>query len=205
MFIADIKMIFILKQRVIYDLLFAARAIQPSRSNMKKIIIYLSALLLSGCIGMPKTVTPVRDFELTRYLGNWYEIARLDHSFERGLEQVSAQYKLNEDGDISVINRGFSTQKNSWSEALGKAKLVNKADLGYLKVSFFGPFYASYIIFELDKNNYEYAFVCGPSLSYLWLLSRKKEVDPQVLARFIEKSKQLGFDTSQLIFVEQSN
>ncbi|WP_415224859.1 lipocalin family protein [Psychromonas sp.] len=172
---------------------------------MKKIVICLTILLLSGCLGMPKKVTPVSDFELPKYLGTWYEIARLDHSFERGLEQVSAQYKLNEDGDITVINRGFSTQKNSWSEAVGKARLVSKADQGYFKVSFFGPFYASYIIFELDKDNYQYAFVCGPSLSYLWLLSRKKEVDPQILARFIEQSKELGFDTSELIFVEQGH
>lgn len=171
---------------------------------MKKIVICLSVLLLSGCLGMPKKIAPVNDFELARYLGNWYEIARLDHSFERGLEQVSAQYIATEEG-ITVINRGFSPQKNGWSEAIGKAQLVNDASQGYLKVSFFGPFYASYIIFELDKDNYEYAFVCGPNLSYLWLLSRKKEVDPQLLARFIEKAKQLGFDTSQLIFVKQGD
>lgn len=171
---------------------------------MKKLVISLSLLLLSGCLGMPKKIAPVNDFELARYLGNWYEIARLDHSFERGLEQVSAQYIADEEG-ITVINRGFSVQKNGWSEAIGKAQLVNDASQGYLKVSFFGPFYASYIIFELDKDNYEYAFVCGPNLSYLWLLSRKKEVDPQLLAHFIETSKRLGFDTSQLIFVKQGD
>lgn len=91
----------------------------------------------------------------------WYEIARLDHSFERGLEQVTAEYSLREGGGVQVKNRGFSNKKNKWSEAEGKAFFVGKASEGYLKVSFFGPFYGSYVVFELDKDNYQYAFVSG--------------------------------------------
>ena len=150
---------------------------------------------------MPDNVSPVKDFQLDRYLGKWYEIARLDHSFERGLQQVTAEYALRDDGGVSVKNRGFSTDKKAWSEAIGKAYFVNDPGEAYLKVSFFGPFYGSYVIFELGKN-YEYAFVSGPDLSYLWLLSRKKEVDPAVMPRFIKKSQELGFDTNELLLVE---
>ena len=164
----------------------------------------LVSLILSGCLGMPDKVTPVEEFEINRYLGKWYEIARLDHSFERGLNNVTAEYALREDGGVSVINRGFSADDKQWSEAQGKAYFVNGAQQGYLKVSFFGPFYGSYVIFELDTENYQYAFVSGPDLSYLWLLSRTPEVPKDVFNRFIEESKRIGFDTSKLIMVEQN-
>ena len=170
---------------------------------MKKFLVVMVCLLLSGCLGMPQGVTPVSDFELARYLGKWYEIARLDHSFERGLEQVTAEYSLRADGGVDVKNRGFSTEDKEWSEAEGKAYFVDDAAQGYLKVSFFGPFYGSYIVFELEQENYQYAFVSGPDLSYLWLLSRTPTVSDAVIADFIEKSRALGFDTEQLIMVKQ--
>ncbi|TDM51682.1 lipocalin family protein [Aliivibrio fischeri] len=160
-------------------------------------------MMLNGCLGMPKGVEPVTGFELNRYLGTWYEIARLDHSFEDGLSQVSAEYSINEDGNVKVINRGFSDQDQQWSEALGKAKFVDGSDEGYLKVSFFGPFYGSYVVFELDKENYQYAFVSGPDLDYLWLLSRTKKVNQEVIERFVSTAQSLGFKTNELIFVEQ--
>ena len=96
---------------------------------------------------MPERVTPVESFELNRYLGKWYEIARLDHSFERGLERVTAEYSLRDDGGISVVNRGYSIEDDEWKVAEGKAYFVNDKNLGYLKVSFFGPFYGSYVVF----------------------------------------------------------
>lgn len=170
---------------------------------MNKIVLMIAAVFLSACTGIPAGVTPVKDFELNRYLGKWYEVARLDHSFERGLEQVSAQYSLNPNGSVKVVNRAYSTTKKKWSEAVGKAKFVQDPKTGYLKVSFFGPFYGSYVVFELDKQGYEYAFVSGPDLSYLWLLSRKKTIDPKVKARFVEQAKEIGFDTDKLIFVKQ--
>jgi len=154
-------------------------------------------------MGMPKSVTPVNNFELTRYLGKWYEIARLDHSFERDMVQVFAEYSMREDGGVHVKNKGFSTKTNTWSEVDGKAYFVGKTDEGYLKVSFFGPFYGSYIIFELDKENYQYAFVTGPNTSYLWLLSRTPTIDDELRSRFIQKAGQLGFQTSEIIFVNQ--
>lgn len=170
---------------------------------MKKTLIIITLLLLNGCLGMPQSVTPVDGFELKKYLGKWYEIARLDHSFERGMVEVTAEYSLREDGGISVLNRGFSKTDDQWQEAEGKAYFVNSPGEGYLKVSFFGPFYGSYVIFDLDKENYQYAFVSGPNLSYLWLLSRTPNVEPKVLERFITKSQELGFDTKELILVEQ--
>lgn len=103
---------------------------------------------------------------------------------------------------MKVINKGFSKQDNDWQQAEGKAYFVEKTNIGYLKVSFFGPFYGSYIIFELDKENYQYAFVSGPNTSYLWLLSRKPDIDKSVKELFIKRSHQLGFDTDQLIYVE---
>jgi len=142
--------------------------------------------------------------ELERYLGKWYEIARLDHSFERGLKNIVAEYSLREDGGLNVKNRGFSLTDKKWNEATGKAYFVNSSKEGYLKVSFFGPFYGSYIIFELDKD-YQYAFVSGPDLSYLWLLSRTPVVPKKVLTDFVNKSKALGFNTQKLIKVEQKN
>ena len=152
---------------------------------------------------MPENVLPVNNFEIEKYLGKWYEIARLDHSFERGLENVTANYSLRTDGGINVKNRGFLPAKNEWSEADGKAYFVNNSNEGFLKVSFFGPFYGSYVVFELDKENYQYAFVSGPDLSYLWLLSRTPEISEEVFNDFIEKSESLGFDTRKLVIVNQ--
>ena len=171
---------------------------------MNKILIIITLFLLSGCLGMPRSVTPVKEFELNNYLGKWYEIARLDHSFERGLSEVTAEYRLRDDGGVSVINRGFSNNDNKWQEARGKAYFVNRANEGYLKVSFFGPFYGSYVIFDLDRENYQYAFVSGPNLSYLWLLSRTPKAEPEVVERFIKRSQNLGFKTDELIFVEHN-
>lgn len=172
---------------------------------MRKLLLVISIFLLSGCLGMPKLVQPVNDFELNKYLGKWYEIARLDHSFERGLSQVSAEYSLKEDGGVRVINRGFSAAKNEWKEAEGKAYFVNGDSEGYLKVSFFGPFYGSYVVFELDHENYQYAFISGPDTGYLWLLAKTPTVLPEVLQKFVEMSKARGFDTDSLIYVQQES
>lgn len=126
---------------------------------------------------MPENVEPVDEFEVDRYLGRWYEIARLDHSFEKGLSQVTATYSPRKDGGIKVINRGYSAEKQQWKEAEGKAYFVGSNDEAYLKVSFFGPFYGSYVVFELDKKDYQYAFISGPDNDYLWLLARTPNVD----------------------------
>jgi apolipoprotein D and lipocalin family protein len=168
------------------------------------ITLLMAPLLLVGCTGMPSGVKPVKDFELDRYLGKWYEIARLDHSFERGMQNVTAEYSMRDDGGVRVLNRGFVTSKGEWSEAEGKAYFVEEADTGYLKVSFFGPFYGSYVVYELD-DDYQYAFISGPDTSYLWLLARQPEVDDDVMQRFRSRATELGFEMDELIIVDHSS
>ncbi len=166
--------------------------------------LFVPLIILVGCTGTPEGVQPVQDFDLNRYLGRWYEIARLDHRFERGLVNVSAEYTLRDDGGIRVVNRGYNTDAAEWTEVEGKAYFVGREGEAHLKVSFFGPFYASYVVFELDKEDYQYAFVSGNSTAYLWLLSRTPEVSDELLARFEARAKELGFDSETLIYVPQN-
>ncbi len=165
-------------------------------------LVAILALLLGGCVGMPDAVRPVGDFQVERYLGTWYEIARLDHSFERGLTRVSAEYSLRTDGGVRVVNRGFNAKDGIWKQAEGKAFFVQDSRTGYLKVSFFGPFYGSYVIFELDHVGYQYAVVSGPNTSYLWILARSPHMDEALKKELAAKAAARGFDTSALIFVE---
>ena len=167
-----------------------------------KLLLALSFLLLTACVGIPEDVEPVKNFKVDRYLGKWYEIARLDHSFERGLSQVTANYSMRSDGGVKVINSGYSAENSRWKEATGKAYFVENPDIGYLKVSFFGPFYGAYIVFELDHENYQYALVSGPDKSYLWILSRSPKINETTKFMLINKAAELGFDTSKLIYVE---
>lgn len=180
----------------------AQLCVMQGKQHMKKLLLGITLIFLAGCLGMPESVTPVKDFQLEKYLGKWYEIARLDHSFERGMEHVTAEYSLRDDGGVHITNRGFLVKKDEWKEAEGKAFFVKESDEGYFKVSFFGPFYGSYVIFDLDKNNYQYAFVSGSNTSYLWFLSRTQTVDRELMSRFIENAKKLGFDTNKLIYVK---
>jgi apolipoprotein D and lipocalin family protein len=168
---------------------------------MKKLLIAWM-LFLTACVGIPDNVKPVDDFRLEKYLGKWYEIARLDHSFERGLTRVTAEYSLRDDSSIRVLNRGYSEKDKEWKEAEGKAYFVQRTDQGYLKVSFFGPFFGSYIVFELDHENYRYALVSGPEKSYFWILARSPEIEKNLRDTLIAKAAARGFDTSKLIFVE---
>ena len=160
-------------------------------------------LFLAGCVGIPENITPVGNFQLVKYLGKWYEIARLDHSFERGLTKVTAEYSLKDGGGVNVLNRGYSVKKNKWKEAKGKAYFVKESNVGYLKVSFFSPFYGSYIVFELDHENYQYAVVSGPDKSYLWILARSPKIPEELKNTLVAKAAGLGFDTGKLVFVEQ--
>lgn len=161
--------------------------------------------LLTGCVGVPKGVKPVQGFELDRYLGRWYEIARLDHSFERGMSHVTADYSMRKDGGVRVLNRGYSEKKTDWKTAEGKAYFVKRPDEGYLKVSFFGPFYGSYVIFELDQKDYQYAVISGPNKSYLWILARTPELNPELKQKLISEAAALGFDTAKLVFPNQAS
>lgn len=172
---------------------------------MKQAFFLCLAAILSGCTGVPDGVKPVAGFELQRYLGTWYEIARLDHRFERGMTNVTANYSLQDDGGVKVINRGFDTSKKDWRQAIGKAYPVGDPTSGRLKVSFFGPFYGGYNIIELDKQGYQYSLVSGPDFSYLWILSRSPKLEQAVLDQLVQQAQQLGFDTDSLIYVEHGS
>ena len=182
------------------------------RKQVEKIVrmqnfffLLLSCILLifAGCTGIPAGVKPVSNLNLASYQGTWYEIARIENWFERDTQQVSATYTLRDDGFVDVVNRGFDPQKQKWREAKGLAKPVEGSAPGHLKVSFWGPFYGSYIVFECGAN-YEYAFVCGYKKTYLWLLARKKSVSKSVMERFLDVSKKKGFDLNNLVITKHT-
>lgn len=164
----------------------------------------LFSLLLTGCaLGPPSGVVPVSGFELPRYLGQWYEIARLDHSFERGMTDVSARYRLLEDGSVEVVNRGYEPAKGRWREAVGTARFIGEPTRGSLKVSFFGPFYGGYHIAALDAE-YRWSLVIGPDTGYAWILARDRTLPAGLRERLVQHAAALGIDTDALIWVEHS-
>ena len=156
---------------------------------------------LCSCSTIPKGAVAVKPFNSSRYLGKWYEIARLDFKFERNLDNTTAEYSLNEDGTIKVVNRGYDTVKNEWKQATGKAKFAGDKNTAMLKVSFFGPFYSGYNVIALDKE-YKYALIAGESLKYLWILSRETTIPDDVKTRYLETAAKTGFTTSELIWVK---
>ncbi len=177
----------------------------PSRRAVLRVVLgtlAFSALVpVGGCTGAPDGVTPVSGFEHDRYLGTWYEIARLDHPFERGLTDVTAVYRPRERGGIQVVNRGYDPEADEWREARGKAFLLRDASTGMLEVSFFGPFYGGYNVIALDHEAYGWSMVAGPNRSYLWILARSPELDPVILEALIAEAATLGFPVAELIRV----
>jgi len=169
---------------------------------MKKLLL-LFIMLLSGCTGVPEGLTVVDGFRLERYLGTWYEIARLDNRFEKNLGQVSAEYSLREDGKVKVMNRGYDAEKGEWKSIEGKAVFVGDVTEGALRVSFFGPFYASYNVVALDRENYSWAIVCGHKKSLFWILARTPEMEPALLQQLVAKADSLGFETGKLRYFGQ--
>jgi len=165
-------------------------------------IIILVATTVLGCTGVPKGLEPVSGFDGDLYLGKWYEIARLDHSFERNLSNVSATYARDSAGVISVTNRGYNEKTDKWKQIEGRARFIGDNTVGSLKVSFFGPFYGGYHVIALDKKNYSYAMVAGPNLSYLWILSRSTSLDETILSDLTDKAAEWGFKTTELIAVK---
>ena len=165
------------------------------------VLIFGWAAVLSGCTGIPEGLKPVTGFEPGRYLGKWYEIARLDHAFERNLSNVSATYTQKENGDIQVLNRGFNAKTGVWKQIVGKARFIQSDGIGSLKVSFFGPFYGGYHIIALDKENYSYSMVAGPNRSYLWILSRSKSIDDATYTKLVKMAGEWKFDTTKLMKV----
>jgi len=171
--------------------------------TVKSYFIALGILsILAGCTSIPGGLQSVDGFEVDRYLGKWFEIARLDHSFERNLSNVTAEYSLRDGGGIDVLNKGFDQRKGEWREIKGVARFIGEKNVGSLKVSFFGPFWGGYHVIALDKENYRYSMVAGPRRSYLWVLSRDKVLDQKIVAELVARAMEWGFDTEKLIYVE---
>ncbi|KOC90671.1 lipocalin family protein [Winslowiella iniecta] len=169
----------------------------------KTLVAVAGALLSVACSTTPpKNVTVIEGFNAERYLGSWYEIARLDHPFERGLDHVTATYSKRDDGGLKVVNRGFNVKKQKWQESIGKAYFTGDSQRAALKVSFFGPFYGGYNVIALD-DNYQHALVCGPNRDYLWILSRTPKLDETVKQQLVEKARQANFPVEKLIWVNQ--
>lgn len=173
--------------------------------NWKKFIFVMGMISLyvkfSLCQNLPQGAVPVSSFDKERYLGKWYEIARMDFWFEKDLNNTTAEYSLNKDGSIRVENKGFNYKKKIWKKAVGKAKFVKSPDIGMLKVSFFGPFYAPYNVIAID-NDYKYALVVGKNLKYLWILSREPQIPQEVKEEYLKKAEELGYNISALVWVE---
>ena len=169
------------------------------RPSLLVLFLLLPILLTGGCTGVPEGIEPVRGFDAERYLGTWHEIARLDHRFERGLEQVTATYSRREDGGLAVLNRGYEPAKDVWKTAEGRAYFQSTPDVASLKVSFFGPFYGGYHVFVLDPE-YRWAMISGPTREYLWILARAPQLPAAILEDLIAKARAAGFETDTLIF-----
>lgn len=171
--------------------------------SMVGLTIVIIAILVS-CTAIPEGLKPIEGFNIESYLGKWYEIARLDHKFERNLSNVSATYAVNDSGQITVVNRGYKVKTGEWKSIQGVARPIGNENTGSLKVSFFGPFYGGYHIIDLDRQNYNYAMVVGPSRSYFWILSRNKDIDEALYNELVTKAAANGIDTKKLIRVEQN-
>jgi len=154
-------------------------------------------------VSIPPGAKAVSPFDVERYLGKWYEIARLDYKFEKNLKNVTATYSLNENGSIRVDNKGYNYLQEEWKESVGKARFVGSPEEGRLKVSFFGPFYAGYNVIALD-DEYRYALVAGDNLNYLWILSRETTIPDDIKENYIKKANMIGFDTSELLWTDHS-
>ena len=171
-------------------------------SKMKSMMLTVAILWgLGSCAQLPKGATAVNQFDADRYLGKWYEIARFDFRFERNLNNTTANYSLNENGTVKVVNRGYNYVENKWQEAEGKAKFVGDRTVASLKVSFFRPFYAPYNVIALDEN-YQYALIVGKNTDYMWILAREKTIPESVKTQYLQIATDLGFDVSKLIWVE---
>lgn len=162
----------------------------------KNALLFLLLCMVCGCTKLTVDNSVIDSLDVNRYLGEWYEIARYDHRFERGMENTRAIYSMRDDGMIDVINTGVKDGERK--ESKGKAKLTDTPAL--LRVSFFGPFYSDYRVMVLDAD-YQYALIGSGSDDYLWILSRKPSLPDTVKQQVIMEAQRRGYDTSKLIWV----
>ena len=174
-----------------------------SKLLLGAILIVSITTLFSSYASIPKNASPVENFDVDKYLGSWYEIARFDFRFEKDMNNVMAQYSLNEKNNVTVLNSGYNYKKEEWVSANGVAKFRGDKNKAALKVSFFGPFYSGYNVIALD-DDYKYALVAGKSLKYLWILSREKSIPEEIKTAYLKIAQEVGYDTSKLIWVEHN-
>lgn len=163
--------------------------------------ILLGLVLLQACSQVPKGAVVVSFFKIEKYLGKWYEIARLDFRYEKDLNNTTVEYSLNSDGTIKVKNQGYNYKKKKWVHFVGKAKFADTENIAMLKVSFFGPFFSNYNIIALDAD-YKYALIVGKNKNYLWILSRDKTIPEDVKQVYLKIAEDLDYNTSDLVWVE---
>lgn len=161
-----------------------------------------AAVYLANRKTIPEGITAVNNFKKERYLGKWYEIARLDFRFEKNLSHVTATYTQHKDGTIKVTNTGYDYKKYQQKQSTGKAKFTGNEETAMLKVSFFGPFYAGYNVIAID-DNYQYALVCGRNRHYLWLLSREKTMPEAIKNQYLAIAEKAGFNIPELVWTNQ--
>jgi apolipoprotein D and lipocalin family protein len=170
----------------------------------KLIYLLFMVVIMTGfysCVTIPNGAVAVKPFDKERYLGKWYEIARIDFKYERDLNNTIAEYSLNDNGTIKVDNQGYNTKKREWNQAIGKAKFVGEENIAMLKVSFFGPFYSGYNVIAID-DEYRYALVAGESLKYLWILSRETNIPAEIKDKYLKIAEGIGYNTSDLLWVK---
>jgi len=170
----------------------------------KLIYILLMGVIMNGlysCATIPNGAVAVKPFDKERYLGKWYEIARIDFKYERDLNNTTAVYSLNDNGTIKVDNQGYNTKKGEWNQAIGKAKFVGEENIAKLKVSFFGPFYSGYNVIAID-DEYRYALIAGKNLKYLWILSRETNIPGEIKDKYLNIAEEIGYNTTDLIWVK---
>lgn len=171
-------------------------------SRLRRVGAVALLAFLAGCTARPEGVEPVRPFDVQRYTGEWFEIMRLDHSFERGLTNVTATYTPRDDGSLGVRNRGFDRKACRWKEADGRAVFQGARDTASLSVTFFWPFAGGYHVLALDQKDYGWALVSGPSRNYLWILARRPDLPADIRNRLVEQARGLDFPVDSLILVD---
>lgn len=175
--------------------------------DKKKSLLLLSAVAAGTALynilkPVKSEVAVVTGFEIDKYLGDWYEVARLDFRWERNLKNVKASYSLNDDGTVCVNNQGYDFKNEKYKQSIGKARFLGDKSAAALEVSFFGPFYSGYNVVQLDAD-YQYALIFGQNLKYMWLLSRKKTMPEEVKTAYLAYAQQAGYSIGDLIWTIQ--
>ncbi|NUN08821.1 MAG: lipocalin family protein [Ignavibacteriaceae bacterium] len=171
---------------------------------MKHTILFLSLFFFAGCssTNYPPLET-VSKVDVNRYMGKWYEIARLPFDRQKHCTCTTAEYAIIDNETISVLNSCRDTVDNELSTAEGKAFVVEGSNNAKLKVQFFWPFKGDYWVIDLDTLNYSYALVGMPSRKYAWILSRTPVMDPVFFQRAVNHLRSTGFDVERLIETKQ--